>query len=306
MVDEERAAAAFGTLGDPTRIAVLHTFAEAMDEQSLSPAGGMPTLTFSELYDRLDVDSTSQLSYHLNELAGDYLRQVDDGWTITFAGNAIVRLVLSGGYAGGIDFEPVETDGRCPYCDAEGLRATVDDRALLYVCQACDRKVGGTPVTPAQVRDRDPESLLASTTTRTVEMVGQFRDGVCSECGGIADVDVVAPDVETTGEGAQYVATGRCRRCWWRVNAPPPMWLATHPASVSFHWGHGVDVTAEGARDIGANLESGRWRTDRVDTDPAVYEVTYRVDGDVLRLTAADDLSVRSAERVRRDPGVDR
>jgi hypothetical protein len=35
MSEDERAAEAFATLGDPTRIAVLRTFASVMDEREL-------------------------------------------------------------------------------------------------------------------------------------------------------------------------------------------------------------------------------------------------------------------------------
>jgi hypothetical protein len=162
--------------------------------------------------------------------------------------------------------------------------------------------MGGTPVTPSQVRNRDPDSLFESATARTVEMIRLFRTGVCSECGGVVDVDVEPhPTVAGSDEPSEFVAVGRCRECWWRLNAPPSLWLATHPAAVAFHWDHGVDVTSLGPRAVGERLDDGRWRTEQAATEPPEFEVTYRADQNVLRLTVDDNLDLLRSERVRRD-----
>lgn len=300
MSEDERAAEAFGTLGDPTRIGILRAFAVVLDERDVPQGEGMPVLSFSEVYDRADVDSTSRLSYHLDELDGKYLRRTEEGWTMTFAGNAIVRLILSGAYTGGIDFEPVETEGECPFCTAEALEAHVQDRVLLFVCGECDSRAGGVPVTPAQVRNRDPESLVDSTATRTVAMYRQFRNGVCSMCGGVVDIDVEVPPDETAPETMAFVATGRCQECWWSLNGPPALWLAYHPASIGFHWENDTDVLSQGPREVGTKLGSGQWDTERVATDPDEFRIRYRVDENVLRLTVDDDLELLRSERVRR------
>lgn len=301
MADEE-AAEAFRTLSDSSRIAILRTFAAVLDEKDLVADAPMPTLSFSELYDRVDIDSTSRLSYHLDELDGTYVTRTEDGWKFTFAGEAIVRLVLSGAYAGGIDFDSVETPGRCLHCGEEKLEATVDDRALVHVCQACDSKMGGFPVTPAQVQNRDPESLLESAKAVTQSKLRQYRNGICTECGGVVDMAVETEAVaEDASEIDQFIATGRCEQCWRTLNGPLPMWLTSHPASVAFHWDHGIDVLSLGMRDISEKLGSGEWTTERVDTDPAEYEVTYRVGANALRLVVDDELTVARTERVRRD-----
>ena len=91
MPDEEAAVEAFGTLSDPTRIAILRAFAEALDEQGLSPGGSMPELPFSELYDRVEVDSTSRLADPLAALAGPDLQPPAEGWKCPSAGEVLVR-----------------------------------------------------------------------------------------------------------------------------------------------------------------------------------------------------------------------
>lgn len=303
MPDEEEAAEAFGTLSDPTRIAILRAFAEALDEREMPGGGTMPVLSFSEVYERVDVDSTSQLSYHLEELDGTYLRHTDDGWKFTYAGEAIVRQFLAGAYAGGIEFEPFETAGSCLHCGADALVTDVEDRMLLHRCEECGRGFGGIPVTPAQVAEREDDAVLESVATRTASFFQQFREGVCGICGGTADVEV--RDLEAAApSGLRFVATGRCRSCWTSFNGPVSVWFATHPASVAFYWDHGVDTTSLTTFEMLPRVRDGRWTTERLASE--TYEVTFRVDENRLRLVVDDDLSVDRAERVRRDSVGDR
>lgn len=301
-MSDEAAAEAFGVLADPTRIAILRAFAEALDRTEPDSEGPMmPTLTFSEVSDRVDVDSTSRLSYHLEKLDGTYLRQTDEGWTFTITGTTIVRFVLAGGYAGTVEFEPIDVEGRCLYCDAEAVRAVVDDHLLYRTCTECGRRMGSVDVTPAQVRGRDPQSLLSSAKTRMQSHFRQFRENVCTECGGAVDLEF--DDLSDDDGHVESIAIGRCRQCWRSINGPPSMWLASHPASVAFHWDRGVDVRTFGLREVTERLANDDWRTDRVGPDE--YVVTYRVDDAELRLTIDDALSVLGVERVRRDSVVD-
>jgi hypothetical protein len=52
----------FGLLSDETRVGILRAIAVA--EHELDEVGAAPArLVFSEIYDRVDVDNTSKLSY---------------------------------------------------------------------------------------------------------------------------------------------------------------------------------------------------------------------------------------------------
>ncbi|MDG5817956.1 helix-turn-helix domain-containing protein [Natronococcus sp. A-GB7] len=303
MPDEEEAAEAFGTLSDPTRVAILRAFAEALDEQGLTPGGSMPELSFSELYERVEIDSTSRLSYHLEKLDGAYLRHTDEGWKFTYAGEAIVRQYLAGAYAGDVELDPFEIEGRCLHCDAEELVTDVEDRMLMHRCEECGECFGNIPVTPAQVTARDDDAVIESVKTRTASYFQQFREGVCAICGGCNDLDV--RNVEDVAPGPlRFVAIARCRSCWTRFNGPLSVWLATHPASIAFHWEQGIDTTSLSTFEMVPRVMDEQWSTDRLASD--TYEVTYRVDENALRLLVDDDLSVERAERVRRDSVGDR
>lgn len=302
MADDDEAAEAFGVLSDPTRIAVLRTFAEVIEEMEASSNRGMPELSFSELYNRVEIDSTSRLSYHLDELDGSFLRRTEGGWRFTFAGEAVARLILSDAYVESVEFEPVATSGQCLNCGAENLEAQVDDCALIYVCRDCGGGMGGLPVTPAQVRSRDPESVLESVNITTAAAFRQYRNGVCTECGGVVDVEV-DPDqfAEAASELGRMFASAQCRECLRQLNGPLPVWLSNHPASVAFHWDHGVDILSVGVREVSKRLQAEEWTARRVGTDPGEYEVSYRVGASELRLSVDGDLAVARTERVRRD-----
>jgi len=54
---------AFAALGNENRVEILRAFADAQSEERLP-------LAFSDLYDRVDIDGTNQLAYHLDKLEG--------------------------------------------------------------------------------------------------------------------------------------------------------------------------------------------------------------------------------------------
>lgn len=305
--DPDEAAAAFGSLADPTRVAILLAFTAVVDDREVRIDDGMPVISFSELYDRVEVDSTSKLSYHLGELEGTYLRRVEDGWTFTFTGETVARSILAGTYDGEVAFDPVDVDAPCLHCGSQSLEVRVEDRLLRHDCLDCGEEMGGIPVTPAQVRERDVPTLLESTTTYVVGTLWQHRNGFCSDCGGVVEVTVEPHPVADAADTVdRFVAVGTCRSCRRRVNGPPSMWLANHPACVSFHWDYGVDVLSMGMQDVGETVGSDRWTTERIGTDPPRYEVAYRAESSALRLVVDDSLTVIRTERVRRSSPGDR
>ncbi|MCW8171918.1 hypothetical protein D8S78_00755 [Natrialba swarupiae] len=86
-------------------------------------------------------------------------------------------------------------------------------------------------MTPAQIRDRDPESLLASAKAGRMALFWQFRENVCDECGGAIDLEFHDRDA---GSVLEWSVRGRCRQCWRVVHGPPSIWLATHPRRWAF------------------------------------------------------------------------
>ncbi|AGN00502.1 hypothetical protein L593_02755 [Salinarchaeum sp. Harcht-Bsk1] len=297
MAPDPPAHAVFGLLSDATRVEILSTIARTPGERG--PPGGTATLSFSEIYDRVDVEGTSKLSYHLGELEGVYLRNSPEGYSLTHGGEQIVRLLLSENYANTPDFDPIEIESPCAFCGAEPLRASKHNQFLGIDCPTCDRMAIAYEATPAQVRSRSSEELLESFRDRFVSHYRQVRDGLCPSCAGPLEGSV-HPTAEMedadTGDRDLLIVMDRCEECLRAYNAPLQLALGYHPASVSFHWERGVDVTSIPPWELFRRVYAGEWTADVAESG---YEVVLRHDRDALRLDLDEDLAVSRTERVR-------
>jgi hypothetical protein len=299
MGSAESAADAFALLSDETRVAILRAVARAqaeLDEVNAGPS----ELAFSEVYDRVDVDNTSKLSYHLGELTGTFLRKGEDGYSLTHAGERVVRFVVSGNYERPAEFDPVETDGRCPFCGERPLRARLHHQFFLVECPACERPVSNYAVTPAQVRSLAGEELVRSVERKQAMDYAQVRRGVCPQCAGPLSAEVRDIDESPFPDADSLLAVDRCRECRRGYTALLTYGVAYHPASVAFHWERGVDIATRGLWTFNDHLYEGRWTAERVATDPAEYEVVLRHDDDALPCRLDETGTVQRTERVRR------
>ena len=298
MADDPTAAEAFSLLADDTRIDVLTAVAEAQSERDGAEAGPA-VLRFSELYDRVDVDGTSKLSYHLGELTGTFLRKQDEGYAFTHAGERLVRFVLSGNYGEPERFDSVAVDGTCLHCGVDALRASIDDQFFFVRCGECERPVTAYHVSPAQTRDAAGEEIVERIVDRQTAELELARRGTCPECAGRLSITVEAVPPEAGFDALDYVAIGECTACMRRVSSPLPLWVAYHPAAVAFHWEAGVDVTASGGWELVGHLRTDHWTAERTATDPAEFEVVHLRGADELRLCLDATATVTSTERVR-------
>jgi hypothetical protein len=76
-----------------------------------------------------------------------------------------------------------------------------------------------------------------------------------------------------------------------------------HPASIAFHWDHGIDVTSRGIWEFHDRVYDGRWTSKQVASDPNEYEVVLRHGDDAVRLHLDSSAAVNRTERVRRERG---
>lgn len=293
----------FGLLSDETRVRILRAVALAEDE--LEEAGAGPAaLAFSDIYERVDVDSTSKLSYHLGELTGAYLRKEGNEYTFTHAGERIVRFILSGNYGEPSEFGPESIAGTCLFCGSGALEAHLSHRFFEIECLSCERQVAGQPVTPAQTRARETDELLDSIRRKSARVYSEIRGGICPECSGSLSADVIDMRGGPLPEADPFLVRSRCQQCLREYNSPLTYSVVYHPASVAFHWDRGVDVTGRGMWEFHDHVYHGRWTSERLASDPATYEVTLRRDADALRFRLDAGGTVTRAERVRREDGA--
>jgi DNA-binding transcriptional ArsR family regulator len=302
MTENHSATDIFRLLADDTRVDILRAVAVAQHELK-GVGSGAAELAFSEIYDHVDVENTSKLSYHLGELTGAYLRKSDDGYSLSHAGERIVRFILSENYEQPESFGPESVDGVCVFCGEEALEAKLSHQFFRIDCTACEQQVTGQPITPAQVRTRDGESLVGSVKLRSAEDARQIRRGMCPECGAQLSADVVAVPDSPLPDADSFVVASTCEVCLREYNSPLTYSVVYHPASIAFHWDRGVDVMARGIWEFHEHVYEGRWTSEQTASDPEEYKVVLRYGDDAVRLYLDSAATVVRTERVRGESG---
>lgn len=269
---------AFSALGSELRLKILHVLAEATE-------AGEPELSFSEIYDGIDIDSTSQLSYHLDTLTGIFVRNSESGYALTQAGDRVVRAVRSGTYSDQPAFELTTIEGTCPYCAFTVLSAEYRDSSLAVECQSCSGRVVTYNLPPAESQGRTSVETLHSCNRRVHHEYATSLRGTCSTCGGSTK-----RNIETSDQSNSYICVAKCRRCRLRLFAPLEVRLLHHPAVISFYWRYGVDASTLPLWDLPSYVEN--WEVEAVETDPCEFRITIVHEGESLQVTVDDELHV--------------
>lgn len=117
---------AFAALADGTRVAIRQVLCEA-DGQ---------TATFSELREAVGVADSGQFNYHLDRLAGHFLRRTADGYELALAGRHVVGSLLEGAYTKRGSIGQVPLDRPCPYCGGDRT-VRYEDEQVTIDCADC-------------------------------------------------------------------------------------------------------------------------------------------------------------------------
>jgi hypothetical protein len=300
MASEQSAADMFALLSDESRVDILRAVAVAQSEQSPSNSRFAP-LSFSDIYERVGIDNTSKLSYHLGELAGTYLRKVENGYTFTHAGEQIVRFILAENFRQPPDIGGIETEGMCLFCGEMRLEAGLDDQYFMVRCPSCEQPVTGYIVTPAQARTWSGAALLESLKRKQATEYSLVQEGICPECAGEIQTEVLdATEQSLPGEmPVSYFTIDACEACLRRYSGPLTYGVAFRPPSIAFYWDRGVDILRTGWWELHRYLRDGCWSAERIATDPTEYRVELRHEDAVLRVFLDADARTTRTERVR-------
>ncbi len=305
MGTERTASEVFQLLANETRLDVLRTIAVAQNENRRT---GVARLSFSDIYERVDVDNTAKLSYHLGELTGVFLRKHDDGYAFTHAGEQLVRFVLAENYRAPADVDPVKTDGHCLFCGEPALEASMHDQYFMIECTDCERPVFSYRVRPAQIRAHRGTDLIDAVIWEHAGDVLKMRQGVCPDCAGHMTTEVLDADEEPVPAPVpiSFATVSQCQQCLRMLSLPLPSAAAVHPESVAFHWEHGDDVLGTGMWECYEYLHQGRWSAARSDSGAGAYLVELKREGTTLRLYLDESAAVTRTERVQRREQPDR
>lgn len=310
----EHATAAFELLGDETRVAILLALWEAFDpfaSGTWNPTDGN-AVPFSDLYDRVEYDTTANFSYHLEKLEGRFIRKSDDGYELLPAGHTIVRTIIGVAASGAETFEPAEIDLPCPLC-GDSTAVTYRNQRLYRVCTGCDGYYSvddehpsglltSALANPAGLRNRTPEAIFAAIRTQIYHQYALRVAGICPECSGrietrfhVCDAHDPKADDPCPTCGRQYDPAVRfvCTVCkHWNSTSVAEISMR-HPAVAAFCWEHGIELGY-------ASDDTARWLAnlfEKVDQellsrDPPRVRVTVRYEGDELRLTVDEEMNV--------------
>ena len=297
---------AFGVLGNRIRMAILRTLWE-------SPERAVP---YAELERRTPV-STDNFNYHLEKLVGQFVRRSDDGYTLRYAGEHVVRAVVTGVFTEDPSLEPVVIDSRCPYCGSPVELRYADER-LTARCTSCGGVIDdeeypqGTYMSygfpPSGLAGRTPEELLEAAHVFYDSKVTPMMDGVCPECAARVDHAISTCEDHAPGDDGLCRACDTrfavwteytCERCEYARRVPPWFRLLNEPAVISFYHEHGdfeqtvpfKKLTWENApfvRSISQSVAS---------TDPLEILVEFPLGDAALAVTIDADLEILAVER---------
>ncbi|MFC4543144.1 ArsR/SmtB family transcription factor [Halosolutus amylolyticus] len=268
---------AIASLGNRQRLEILVVLADRAREVGVD---GHP-MTFTDLYDAVDVDSTSQFSYHLDRLVGEFVAETSEGYRLTYGGDKIVRAIRSDLYASATAFEDRAVDGACVLCEGDELAASLVDGRFVVRCRACDATLVTDYFPRSQARHRTPAEIVDSFGYRIWSTVILIQGDVCPECYGIVDTRANEP---VDGDRSFPVHVSTCRECGLVITLPIEVTAAFHPAVVGYFWSHGVSLFSLPLWEFFEHVTSGAVRTDVVSEDPFAATIEFAFDDETLAI----------------------
>ena len=298
---------AFAVLGNETRLQVLLALGEADGP-----------LSFSELYEAVDYETTANFSYHLEKLEDYFVERSDDGYRLRQTGRRVVEAVLSGAVTQTPVLDRTPTDTTCFLCDSSMEVDYREERVGVY-CPDCrgtrgassdivDRAydpeidlVGAVTIPPAGTQQRTPGEVLDAAEIWTVTEVHATARGVCPRCSASVERSVrVCDDHEVTDERCercdqQFGVTLRttCTNCIFDEECVFTRHLLANTDLMAFMIEHGIDPVAPDGFHISAVEET------ILSSDPFEARFAFSADGETLVLRVDEDLSIVDVARRR-------
>lgn len=297
---------AFSVLGNQTRMEILQTLGEA-DEP----------LSFSELYDQVEMGDSGNFTYHLDKVTGHFVRQADEGYDLRRAGYRVVEAVLSGAVTDEPVLERIRIEEACYYCGAPSIEINYREGQIGMYCTECrgtygrasdanemslpaeQERLGYLHLPPAGLQDRTPTEVLHASFVWLAGELGTAVSGVCPRCAAPVDDSLnVCTNHDATDElcdgcDRRYAATVRyrCTNCVYAIGGVlGVIRLLADPDLRAFLIDHGFNPVAPSSLRFWEATQV--YDEEILGTDPFEARFTFTIDGDSLTLTVDDELSV--------------
>jgi uncharacterized protein (DUF983 family) len=280
--DTETSAQAIAAIANETRVAILEALSAADEPQS-----------FSALRHAVGVTDSGGFNYHLDKLADRFIRKTDAGYELTYAGRWVLGSIRSGVYTDTVEVEPVDA-GTCPRCGGQ-LRATYREGTLEVSCADCAETVSRFGVPPTIVEGFDTEELPGALSRWVLTLVQRVQRGFCPDCSGRTRPSLDREDDTLDGFlGVRYT----CDRCGLSLESVVGATVLDHPAVVTFHADHGIDLRDTLIWEVPWFFEQ---TATVVSEDPLRVQVDPEVDGDRLSLRLDESFEVVSVDHQSED-----
>lgn len=292
---------AFAKVGNDARIQILQTLAES------------EPLTFSELYDAVDIDDSGNFTYHLDKLTGHFVRESNGEYMLREPGGIIVQAILSGVVTAASGFEPTRLEAGCPYC-GQPVEVSCTDERVLVRCTACIGTYAGGEtdarfleahphgtiaifrLPPAGLKNRTAMQVLDVALARTHLELLSLAHGICPRCSARIDHSLQVCEDHESVDGMCDTCNRRrsiyvdyeCKNCI-RVeeNIPAGLHLIKEPGLMSFISGHGINPVIPSWNELDAVVG---YDEELTAVDPVRAKFTYEIEDDALALMVKDNL----------------
>ncbi|WP_254862299.1 ArsR/SmtB family transcription factor [Halovivax gelatinilyticus] len=241
-------------------------------------------LSFSDLYDRVDVDDSGQFTYHLSTLRDQFVRKSDDEYSVTVVGSQLVMTVLAAVETDDSEKSPYDLDAACHGCESN-LQAVDGSGWLEIDCPSCEKLYASYPVPPAGSNEWSSAERLWVFDQRIRRTNALVHRGICPNCSCRMDRTIVH-DAEPP-PGLPFVFEHRCGHCRLESFTLPGTGLLEHPAMVAFYHDRDEDLFYIPQWEI-PWLYDGRV-VDVVSEDPFTYAIEVHVEDDQFRATLDEE-----------------
>jgi endogenous inhibitor of DNA gyrase (YacG/DUF329 family) len=317
---------AFAVLGNGIRMAILRALGETDDP-----------LSFSALYDRVDVDDSSQFNYHLDRMVGHFVERTDAGYRLAGAGRRVVEAVLSGAVTDRPTLERSPVEEPCPYCGAP-VAIEWEKGGVSVFCSACAGRydhtrpphadgdeddgdgdddvegyLGRHPLPPAGVRGRDADEVLRAAWTWANLEILALASGLCPRCTATVEWEAELCERHDAGEsglcescGGRHAVSVRatCTNCILQTGGEPVVALAAETELLALLTGRGLNPVSP-ASVHRVEAVHGDYEETILSREPLRARYTFAVEGERLSLTVDEELSIVESRREPPSAGSD-
>lgn len=316
----ERTTEAFKILGNDTRLAILVALWEAKNPGPPLSEPSEPVVSFAELRKRVGMRDGSQFNYHLTQLVGHFVRQTDDGYTLTKPGERILRVMIAGTLTDHAPLEDEPIDTECVNCGAPRVM-DYRDGTLIERCINCEGAwhepddppgvVAKIYRPPVGLEHRTPQEFQRHGNVWDRHRVHSTMEGVCPDCSGTVATTNHVCDDHDTHEGTVCKRCGTlfeiqthfvCEVCKYEFTTPAYLPIFTELAVTAFFHEHGLNPDALLDEFAWKVLHDAITHVAVVAEQPLEIEVTVELDGDRLDVILDDEARVTDVTEQIREP----